>query len=51
LTFADGVALEDDVENGVALFITDGPVSMPAAAELYDSVGERVARNSAFPAD
>jgi hypothetical protein len=51
LSFADGVALEDDAENGVALFITDGPVSMPAAAELYDSAGERVARNSAFPTD
>lgn len=50
LSFADGIALEDDVENGVALFITDGPVSMPAAAELYDSHGDRVARHSAFPA-
>jgi hypothetical protein len=51
LSFADRAALEDDVENGVALFITDGPVSMPVAAELYDSVVERVARHSAFPAD
>jgi hypothetical protein len=51
LSFADGVALEDDAENGVALFITDEPVSTPATVELYDSHGERVARNPAFPAD
>jgi hypothetical protein len=50
LRFSNGVTLEDDSEGGVALFITEESVLMPATAVLYDAAGGEVARHPAFPA-
>jgi hypothetical protein len=49
LRFADGRTLEDDSEEGVALFITDEAVSMPATVVLLDHAGNEVATHPAFP--
>jgi len=49
LRFADGRTLEDDSAQGVALFITDHPVSTPATAVLYDRAGNGFAAHPAFP--
>jgi hypothetical protein len=35
LVFADGLTLEDDSEHGIALFITEAAVAMPATVALY----------------
>jgi hypothetical protein len=36
LRFADGLALEDDAEQAIALFITDDTVRLPASVALLD---------------
>jgi hypothetical protein len=44
LRFSNGIELEDDVEQGWALFFTDRPVERPAAiVELLDATGSAVA--------
>jgi hypothetical protein len=49
LRFADDRTLEDDSEQGVALFITDEAVSMAATVVLLDHAGNEVAAHPAFP--
>jgi hypothetical protein len=49
LRFADGLTLEDDPTAGVALFITDQTVEMPATVALLDQAGNNVATHPAFP--
>jgi hypothetical protein len=48
LRFADGTVLTDDIGEGVALFITDGPVTLPATVMLLDGNGGTVATHR-FP--
>jgi hypothetical protein len=43
LVSADGVTLDDSVEEGVVLFLGEGPVDLPLSAELYDRAGKLVA--------
>ena len=50
LRFTNGVTLEDDTEAGVALFVTEETVLVPATAVLYSVAGGVVARHPAFPA-
>jgi hypothetical protein len=42
LVSADGVTLEDTVEEGVALFQGDGPERPPLSTEFYDHTGKLV---------
>jgi hypothetical protein len=49
LRFANGHALTDDSDAGVALFITDQTVEMPATVALLDQVGNELATHPAFP--
>jgi hypothetical protein len=42
LVSADGVTLEDTVEQGVVLFQGEGPVRLPLSTELYDHTGKLV---------
>jgi hypothetical protein len=49
LRFANGLTLEDDTDAGVALFITDETVEMPATIALLDQAGKEVATHLAFP--
>jgi hypothetical protein len=49
LRFADGLILEDDTNDGVALFITDEMVEMPATVALLDKAGNELAAHPAFP--
>lgn len=49
LRFANGITLEDDTEAGVALFITDQPVEIPATLALLDRDGNDVSTRRPFP--
>jgi hypothetical protein len=49
LRFANGLTLEDDATAGVALFITDQNVEMPATVALLDEAGNELASHPAFP--
>jgi hypothetical protein len=49
LRFADGLTLKDDTDAGVALFITDEVVEVPATVALLDQAGNDVATHPAFP--
>jgi hypothetical protein len=44
LTFANGVALEDDAEADLSLCLTDQRVEMPVTIEFFDSAGNLLAR-------
>ncbi|HLJ03171.1 MAG TPA: hypothetical protein VKT31_07010 [Solirubrobacteraceae bacterium] len=46
LRFANGVTLADDADAGVALFITDESVELPATAVLFDRDGAEVGRHT-----
>lgn len=48
LRFRRGSMLEDTVDNGIVLFISDTPVELPAIAEILDSSGSLLASQSAF---
>jgi hypothetical protein len=48
LTFADGLVMEDAVENGIVLFFEPRGVTFPADAEILDTQGGRLARYKAF---
>lgn len=50
LLFRNGIKLEDDCEQGAALFITEQSIEMPATAVLYDRAGNQVATHPAFGA-
>jgi hypothetical protein len=45
----NGVVLEDTVENGLVLFLTDQYVEMPLKVELYNRSGEIISTHSALP--
>jgi len=46
---ANGVMLEDTVDDGVVLFLTDAEIRVPVEAELIDGAGTVVSRHVAFP--
>lgn len=48
LTFADGTALEDLVDNGVALFFASPGVAFPARVEILDAAGDVLAEYDEF---
>ena len=48
LISADGVILEDTVEEGVVLFQGQGPVRLPLTTEFYDQAGKLIARRPIF---
>jgi hypothetical protein len=50
LVSADGATLDDTVEEGVVLFLGEGPVGLPLSAELYDQAGKVVERHVAIRA-
>ncbi len=45
----NGVALEDTVENGLVLFLTDQYVEVPLKVEMYNPSGEIISTHSALP--
>ncbi len=45
----NGVVLEDTVENGQVLFLTDQHVETPVKIELYDDAGKSVGSHIALP--
>jgi hypothetical protein len=51
LRFADGHTLADDTDQGIALFITDQPVQMPAILALLDPAGNDITTDHPFPDD
>jgi len=48
LTAANGTMMEDTVDAGLVLFVTDRPVELPLHADLYDRTGQVVGRHLAF---
>lgn len=48
LRFANGVELEDDVEDGLALFLTDEQVQLPGTVRLLDDRHSLIATRAAF---
>jgi len=48
LVAANGTILEDSVEDGIVLFLSEQPVDIPLQAELYDHHGKRVANHEVF---
>ncbi len=48
LRFRRGLPLEDTVDDGVVLLISDARVDMPAIAEILDADGSLLASHSAF---
>ena len=49
LRFANGIVLHDDATQGVALFITDETVALPATLGMLDRVGDEIATDQPFP--
>jgi len=45
----NGVVLEDTVENGMILFVTNQNVEMPVQVELYDGASKLVGSHRALP--
>lgn len=50
LVAADGVILEDTVEEGMILFLAERQVSLPLSAELYDQAGKLITHHVAIRA-
>jgi len=48
LRFADGTRLEDSVDSGVVLFMTDAPVRLPVTVEILDGAGSMLTTCEAF---
>jgi hypothetical protein len=48
LGFTNGTMLEDSVEEGTVLFMTDDPVQLPATVEIRDEAGVTLARYQEF---
>jgi hypothetical protein len=42
LTAKNGTQIEDTVDNGIVLFISEQPVELPIEAELYNATGQLV---------
>ena len=49
LRFANGLTLQDDATTGVALFITDQNIEMPATVAVLDHTGNELVSHPAFP--
>jgi hypothetical protein len=49
LRFTNGITLHDDAGQDIALFITDGPVSMPGTIAMFDAHSNEIASHPAFP--
>ncbi len=47
---ANGIILEDAVEENLVLFLTEKQIGLPIEAELYDHTHTRVAKYTIFPA-
>ncbi len=48
LRFANGTTLEDTVDAGVVLFMTENPVRLPATVEMVDATGSLLTTYEAF---
>jgi len=48
LLFADGTTLEDAVDAGIVLFMTEAPVRLPATVEILDGTGSVLTTYEAF---
>ncbi len=48
LIAANGTIMEDTVDAGVVLFVTDQRVELPLQAELYDQSGQMIGQHIAF---
>jgi len=48
LRFADGPSLEDSVDAGIVLFMSETPVRLPATVEIVDGTGTLLTRYEAF---
>jgi hypothetical protein len=48
LRFADGPSLEDSVDVGVVLFMSETPVQLPATVEIGDGTGSMLTSYEAF---
>jgi hypothetical protein len=48
LRFADGTTLEDSVDSGVVLFMTEASVRLPATVEILDGTGSVLTTYEAF---
>ncbi|MDQ6948793.1 MAG: hypothetical protein M3256_21675 [Actinomycetota bacterium] len=48
LLFADGTTLEDAVDAGIVLFMTEAPVRLPATVEILDRTGSVLTTYEAF---
>jgi hypothetical protein len=48
LRFAQGTTLEDAVDAGVVLFMTENPVQLPASVDILDGTGSLLATYEAF---
>jgi hypothetical protein len=49
LVTGNGLTMEDTVDDGLVLFVTDQRVEPPIHAELYDRSGALVSRHEVFP--
>jgi hypothetical protein len=48
LTFADGTAIEDTVDDGVVLLCVSAGVTFPARVEIVDAAGDVLAEYDEF---
>jgi hypothetical protein len=48
LRFANGTTLEDTIDAGIVLFITEVPVQMPVTVEILDGTGAMLTTYQAF---
>jgi hypothetical protein len=48
LRFANGIKLSDDADAGIALFVTESSVQVPATAVLLDPAGNEIRNETAF---
>ncbi|MFI5274970.1 MAG: hypothetical protein ACHQ4H_18220 [Ktedonobacterales bacterium] len=48
LRAANGVVIDDTIDHGVALFVTDEEITLPIEAELYDARGTLIGQQIAF---
>lgn len=48
LLFADGTTVEDAVDAGIVLFMTEAPVRLPATVEILDGTGSVLTTYEAF---
>ena len=51
LRFADGSRLEDSVDSGVVLFMSESPVRLPVTIEVVHGTGSMLTSYKAFEAN